>query len=132
LSWRSLVGIYCSSGATGGERVEQLKRIAAEWEAEPMLRARLEIARRRRTGARERLGLVGNYWESVASLSAATSTNASSPGSGYGGNGGLRWRYDAQPPPGSEDPTIFENFEAGWEKQRIRAGGRAARYERPS
>lgn len=68
----TLVGIYYQFRLQrAANAFDQLNRIAAEWGSEPMLRAKLQIARAIVAGEAAPEGavaVVGNYWETVASL----------------------------------------------------------------
>jgi hypothetical protein len=135
----TLVGIYYQFRLQrAANAFEHLNRIADEWEAEPMLRARLEIARAVAAGDEAPWGaltLVGNYWEQVASLVRQGHFNERVFAETYGATAATWWgamagttrrfRRDR------EDPTILENFE--WIAERSSAFGAKAgaprRYE---
>jgi hypothetical protein len=135
----TLVGIYYQFRLQrAANAFEQLNRIAAEWEAEPMLRARLEIARAvvaRDEAPEGGLSLVGNYWESVASLVRGGHFNERVFAETFGGTAAMWWTAVAGTTRNlrrdREDPTIFENFE--WLAGRSSAFGAKAgaprRYE---
>jgi hypothetical protein len=97
---------------------EQLNRIGDQWDAEPMLRARLDVLRAVAAGRESPEGaltLVGNFWETVATLVRQGHVNERSVSETYGGAATMWWsalageartlRKDRQ------DPTIFSNFE---------------------
>lgn len=135
----TLVGIYYQFRLQrAANAFEQLNRIAAEWEAEPMLRARLSIAHAVVAGDEAPeggLSLVGNYWEQVASLVRQGHFNERVFAETFGGTAAMWWtalaattrnlRRDRQ------DPTLLENFE--WLAARSSAFGAKAgaprRYE---
>ena len=125
----TLVGIYYQFRLQrAANAFDQLNRLGEQWNAEPMLRARLEVLRAVAAGrdAPERaLSVIGNYWETVASLVREGHVNARSVSETYGGAAAMWWsavagttralRVDRQ------DPTIFSNFE--WLAKRSSADG---------
>lgn len=128
----TLIGIYYQFRLQrAANAFDQLNRIAAEWESEPMLRARLEVARA--VVADEQvpegpLSVIGNYWEMVASLVKARHIDERAVADTYGGTAAIWWTAVA----GTtlllrelrDDPTIFASFE--WLAARFRTDGARA------
>jgi hypothetical protein len=135
----TLIGIYYQFRLQrAANAFEQLNRIAAEWEAEPMLRARLEIARAIVAGDEAPeggLSLVGNYWESAASLVRQGHFNERVFAETFGGAAAMWWTAVAGTTRNlrrdREDPTVFENFEwlAGRSSRFGAKAGAPRRYE---
>lgn len=115
----TLIGIYYQLRLQRATNAfEHLNRIAAEWEAEPMLRARLEVARSVVAGdvpGEGPLSLIGNYWENVASLVRGGHFDERVFAETFGGTAAMWWTAVS----GSTrrlreqrlDPTILTNFE---------------------
>lgn len=115
----TLIGIYYQFRLQrAANAFEQLNRMSAEWDAEPMLRARLTIARAvvaEEVAPEGALSLVGNYWETVSSLVRGGHINQRVFDETFGGTAAMWWtavrgsvrslREDRL------DPTIFMNFE---------------------
>lgn len=135
----TLIGIYYQFRLQrAANAFEQLNRISAEWDAEPMLRARLTIARAvvaEDAAPEGALSLVGNYWETVSSLVRGGHINQRVFDETFGGTAAMWWtamrgsvrslREDRL------DPTIFANFEwlATKSSEFGAKAGAARRYE---
>ena len=115
----TLLGIYYQFRLQrAANAFEQLNRLGEQWDSEPMLRARLAALRAiaaGREGSEASLSLIGNYWESVATLVRQGHVNERVVAETYGNNtavwwsafqGGIRQMREQR-----LDPTIFENFE---------------------
>ncbi len=125
----TLVGIYYQFRLQrAANAFDQLSRLGERWDAEPMLRARLDVLRAvgaRRDAPEGALTVIGNYWETVARLVREGHVNARSVSETYGGTAAMWWsavagstralRVDRQ------DPTIFSNFE--WMAKRFSQDG---------
>ena len=115
----TLVGIYYQFRLQrAANAFEQLNRIAAEWDAEQMLRSRLEVARAVVAGDRAPEGpmsLIGNYWETVASLVRGGHINQRVFAETFGSTASIWWTTlasTARTMRGDRnDPTILANFE---------------------
>jgi hypothetical protein len=115
----TLIGIYYQFRLQrAANAFEQLNRIAAECDAEPMLRARLEVARAVVAGEdapEGGLSLIGNYWETVASLVRGGHFNERVFAETFGGTAAIWWTALAGTTHNlrreRDDPTIFKNFE---------------------
>jgi len=115
----TLIGIYYQFRLQrAANAFEHLNRIAAEWDAEPMLRARIEIARAVVAGDEPPeggLSLIGNYWEMVASLVRGGHVNERVFAETFGGTAAIWWTAVAGATQrlrrDREDPTFFKNFE---------------------
>jgi hypothetical protein len=128
----TLIGIYYQFRLQrAANAFEQLNRITAEWDAEPMLRARLASARAVVAGEpvpEGALSFVGNHWEQVASLVRGGHVDHRVFDETFGGTAAMWWaallgsvgtlREDRR------DPTIFENFE--WLAEKSRTFGERA------
>lgn len=128
----TLVGIYSQFRLQRATNAfEQLNRILADWESEPMLRARLEVARTVADGTEApegALGLIGNHWETVGTLVRQGHIDERVVSESIGNNATVWWTAIAA---GTRDlreerldPTIFENFE--WLEARCAAAGAKA------
>jgi hypothetical protein len=115
----TLVGIYYQFRLQrAANSFEQLNRIAAEWGSEPLLRARLRVARAVQAGQPAPAGavsLIGNYWETVASLVRGGHVDARVVYESLGGGPPLWWAAVADTArvfrTRHNDLTIYENFE---------------------
>lgn len=115
----TLVGIYFQFRLQrAANAFDQLDRIGTEWESEPMLRAKLQVARAIVGGEEAPEGaltVIGNYWETVASLVRSGHVDGRIVYESVGGGTSFWWAALA----GAarhvrgyrEDPTIFESFE---------------------
>jgi hypothetical protein len=125
----TLVGIYYQFRLQrAANAFDQLSRLGDQWDAEPMLRARLDVLRAVAAGGEApegALNLIGNYWETVASLVREGHVNARSVSETYGGAAAMWWSALAGATrslrTGRQDPTIFSNFE--WLAKRFSADG---------
>jgi hypothetical protein len=125
----TLVGIYYQFRLQrAANAFEQLNRIGEQWEAEQMLRARLEVARALVAGAETPEGamaLIGDYWETVASLVRERHVDERVVSETYGGALANWWTAlsDATDHIRKErmDPTMLANFE--WLAKRSSADG---------
>jgi hypothetical protein len=125
----TLVGIYYQFRLQrAANAFDQLNRLAEQWNAEPMLRARLDVLRAVAAGREApegALSLIGNYWETVASLVREGHVNARAVSETYGGAAAMWWSAVAGTTRslrvGRQDPTIFSNFE--WLAKRFSADG---------
>lgn len=123
----TLVGIYYQFRLQrAANAFDQLNRIGAEWESEPMLRAKLQVARAIVAGEEAPEGaltMIGNYWETVATLVRSGHVDGRVVYDSVGGGTPFWWAALA----GAvrdvrglrEDPTIFESFE--WLAGKFRA-----------
>jgi hypothetical protein len=128
----TLVGIYYQFRLQrAANAFEQLSRIGDQWDSEPMLRARLEAVRAIAAGAEApeaAMALIGNYWETVATLVRQGHVNERAVAETSGNNTAAWWNafkgqiraYRAA----RLDPTIFESFE--WLAGRFSAEGEKA------
>ena len=115
----TLVGIYYQFRLQrAANAFDQLNRIGAEWESEPMLRAKLQVARAVVAGEEAPNGamaVIGNYWEGVASLVRGGHVDGRVVYDSVGGGTPFWWAALA----GAvrdvralrEDPTIFASLE---------------------
>lgn len=123
----TLVGIYYQFRLQrAANTFDVLNRIAAEWESETMLRAKLEAARAIVAGEDAPEGamtMIGNYWETVASLVRRGHVNGRVVYDSVGGGTPFWWAALAgavrEVRTRREDPTIFESFE--WLAAKFRA-----------
>lgn len=137
----TLIGIYYQFRLQRATNAfEQLNRITAEWGTEPLLRARLRVARAAEAGEPPPPGavsLIGNYWEMVASLVRGGHIEARVVYESVGGSPLLWWAVLADTTRDGRarlgDPTIFEHFE--WLVEKFTAWdashGVAALQDRP-
>jgi len=115
----TLVGIYYQLRLQrAANAFEQLNRIAAEWGSEPLLRAKLRIARAAEAGVAMPPGattLIANYWETVASLVRSGHVDARVVFGSVGGGPPLWWAVLADAAQTlrakNHDPGVFANFE---------------------
>jgi uncharacterized protein DUF4760 len=136
----TLLGIYYQFRLQrAANAFEHLNRISAQWDSEPMLRARLQVARAIVAGDEAPeggLSLIGNYWEAVATLVREGHVNERVVADSFGGAGAMWWTAIAGTTRNlrkdRDDPTIFGNFE--WLAARFSAdgakAGAAAAYDR--
>ncbi|HET7182759.1 MAG TPA: hypothetical protein VFI15_11045 [Candidatus Limnocylindrales bacterium] len=125
----TLVGIYFQFRLQrAANAFDQLGRIDQQWDSEQMLRARLDVLRSVAAGEQSPEGaltLVGNFWETVASLVRQGHVNARSVSETYGGAAAMWWSAIAGATRSLRkdrlDPTIFANFE--WLAKRFSADG---------
>ena len=128
----TLLGIYYQFRLQrAANAFDQLNRIGDQWDAEPMLRARLDVLRAVAAGRdapEAAVNLIGNFWETVAGLVRQGHVNARSVYETYGGTAGMWWSAVAGTTRTLRetrmDPTIFENFE--WLAKRFSAEGAKA------
>ena len=115
----TLVGIYYQFRLQrAANAFEQLSRIGDQWDAEPMLRARLDAVRAIAAGGEApeaAMALIGNYWETVATLVRQGHVNERAVAETSGNNTAVWWSA-LKGQVGTFrtarlDPTIFENFE---------------------
>jgi hypothetical protein len=128
----TLIGIYYQFRLQrAANAFEQLNRIGAQWDSEPMLRARLVVIRA--VVAEDELpegavSLTGNYWEGVASLVREGHVNERVVAQTYGSAAAMWWTAIASTARNLReqrlDPTILENFE--WLAGRFSADGAKA------
>jgi hypothetical protein len=115
----TLVGIYYQFRLQrAANAFDQLNRITAEWGSEPMNRAKLRVARAIVAGEEAPEGavaVIGNYWETVASLVRSRHVDDRVVYESVGGDPPFWWAAVAgvagQMRARLEDPTIFESFE---------------------
>jgi hypothetical protein len=128
----TLIGIYYQFRLQrAANAFEQLNRISEQWETEQMLRARLQLARAVAADSEPpegAHGLIGNYWETVASLVRGGHVNARVVSETFGGAAAMWWTAmdaaTARLRSDRLDPTIFANFE--WLAKRSSAEGAKA------
>jgi hypothetical protein len=125
----TLVGIYYQLRLQrAANAFEQLRRFGEQWESEQILRARLEMARAVVAGVETPQGamaLIGDYWETVASLVRERHVDERLVSETLGGAAAMWWtalsdatiriRKDRM------DPTMLANFE--WLAKRLSADG---------
>jgi hypothetical protein len=136
----TLLGIYYQFRLQrAANTFEQLNRIAAEWGSEPLLRAKLRVARAAQAGEALPPGattLIANYWETVASLVRGGHVDARVVFGSVGGGPPLWWAVLADEARNlrakHNDPGIFANFEWIAEKFATFAasGGASSSYDR--
>jgi hypothetical protein len=115
----TLVGIYYQFRLQrAANAFEQANRIGAEWETEPMLRAKLQVARAVVAGEpvpEGALNVIGNYWDQVASLVRRGHVDAQVVYQSAGGGTPFWWAAVAGATRDlrgrRQDPMIFESFE---------------------
>jgi hypothetical protein len=115
----TLVGIYYQFRLQrAANAFEQLNRIANEWDAEQMLRCRLQVARAVVAGdmaPEGATGFIGNYWETVASLVRGGHINERAFAESFGSTASIWWTALAGTArtlrEDRDDPTILANFE---------------------
>jgi len=136
----TLLGIYYQFRLQrAANAFEQLNRIAAEWGSEPLLRAKLRVARAAQAGEAAPRGattLIANYWETVASLVRGGHVDARVVFGSVGGGPPLWWALLADEASAlramHNDPGVFANFEwlAGKFAAFAATDGASTSYER--
>lgn len=125
----TLVGIYYQFRLQrAANAFEQLSRIAERWESEEMFRARLDVARAFVAGdemPHGALNLIGDHWESVASLVRQRHVDEHLVSDTLGGAAAVWWTAFADELGRIRrermDPTLLANFE--WLAKRASADG---------
>ena len=91
----TLVGIYFQFRLQrAANAFDQLNRMGEQWDSEPMLRARLGAARALAAGRdvpESSLSLIGNYWESIATLVRQGHGNEHVVAESFGNNTTIWW-----------------------------------------
>jgi hypothetical protein len=130
----TLIGIYYQFRLQrAANAFDQLNRIGDQWDAEPMLRARLLVLRAVAAGERVPEGpfhVIGNFWETVASLVREGHVNARSVSETFSSATVMWWAALAEAThrfrKDQQDPMVLANFE--WlakraEDEGVKAGG---------